>query len=60
MAKIYQDAAGWHVVVPPKLGDTPLTDEEKDSLIEVSLQWKNPDFLLRNPDFLLKNLDFSF
>ena len=47
-------------MVPPKLGDTPLADEEKDSLIEVSLQWKNPDFLLRNPDFLLKNLDFSF
>ena len=25
---------------------------------EVSLQWKNPDFLFKNPDFLLKNVDF--
>ena len=24
-------------------------------LLEVSFQWKNPDFLLKNPDFLLKN-----
>ena len=24
----------------------------------VSVQWKNPDFLLRNPDFLLRNPDF--
>ena len=26
--------------------------------IQVSFQWKNPDFLVRNPDFLLRNLDF--
>ena len=26
--------------------------------MEVSFQWKNPDFLIRNPDFLLKNPDF--
>ena len=26
--------------------------------IQVSFQWKNPDFLLKNPDFLLKNVDF--
>ena len=25
---------------------------------QVSLQWKNPDFLLKNPDFLLKTVDF--
>ena len=28
------------------------------ALVEVSFQWKNPDFLLKNPDFLLKNVDF--
>ena len=26
-------------------------------LVAVSLQWKNPDFLLKNPGFLLKNPD---
>ena len=26
--------------------------------LQVSFQWKNPDFLLRNPDFRLKNVDF--
>ena len=25
--------------------------------MEVSFQWKDPDFLFRNPDFLLKNVD---
>ena len=25
---------------------------------QVSLQWKNPDFLLKNPDFLSRNPDF--
>ena len=29
-----------------------------DVFMQVSFQWKNPDFLLRNPDFLLKNDDF--
>ena len=27
--------------------------------VEVSFQWKNPDFLLRNPDFRLKKVDFT-
>ena len=27
--------------------------------MQVSFQWKNPDFLLKNPDFLLKNVDFT-
>ena len=26
--------------------------------MEVSFQWKNPDFLLKNPDLLIRNLDF--
>ena len=26
--------------------------------MEVSFQWKNPDFLTKNPDFRLKNVDF--
>ena len=25
---------------------------------QVSLQWKNPEFLFKNPDFLLKHVDF--
>ena len=28
------------------------------ALIQVSFQWKNPDFLLKNPGFLLKTVDF--
>ena len=28
------------------------------SRCQVSLQWKNPDFLFKNPDFLIKNPDF--
>ena len=28
--------------------------------VQVSFQWKNPDFLSRNPDFLSRNLDFLF
>ena len=31
---------------------------EGETPIQVSFQWKNPDFLLKNPDFLLKNVDF--
>ena len=26
--------------------------------VQVSFQWKNPDFLLKNADFRLKNVDF--
>ena len=26
--------------------------------MEVSFQWKDPDFLLKNPDFLFRNPDF--
>ena len=26
--------------------------------VQVSFQWKNPDFLLKNPDFLIRNPDF--
>ena len=26
--------------------------------LQVSFQWKNPDFLLKNPDFLMWNPDF--
>ena len=29
-----------------------------DIIINVTFQWKNPDFLLKNPDFLFRNPDF--
>ena len=31
---------------------------EENKVVEVSFQWKNPDFLSRNPDFLSRNPDF--
>jgi hypothetical protein len=33
VAKIAQDAMGYHVMIPPKLNDAPLSEEEKEKLI---------------------------
>ena len=31
---------------------------DRVDFVEVSFQWKNPDFLLKNPDLLIRNPDF--
>ena len=33
VAKIAQDAMGYHVMIPPKLEDAPLSEEEKEKLV---------------------------
>ena len=36
----------------------PVLLDEADPPVQVSFQWKNPDFLLKNPDLLIRNPDF--